>query len=149
LKKIIILLFLNVAYGAYTIQPDPNCVIKGKIEYIFLTKKEIDRPIYCAVNEKPELTFCEGDEVKSPKGKNKMTVLTLIPKEDRVFLLAPNYGYQNQEIKLETVESVQNYDCLKRLEALKSNIKWVVINEAQFHEKPKEPIPTPAPETTK
>jgi len=149
LKKIIILSFLNVAYGAYTIQPDPNCIIKGKIEYIFLCKKEIDRPINCAVNEKPELTFCEGDEVKSPKGKNKLTVLTLVPKEDRVFLLAPNYGYKSQEIKLETVESAKNYDCVKRLEALKSNIKWVVINEAQFQEKPKDNNPTPAPETTK
>jgi len=149
LKKIILLSFLNVAYGAYTIQPDPNCVIKGKIEYIFLGKKEIDRPINCAINEKPELTFCEGDDIKSTKGKNKMTVLTLVPKEDRVFLLAPNYGHQSQEIKLETVEETQKYDCAKRLEALKSNIKWVVINETQFQEKPKEPIPTPAPETTK
>jgi hypothetical protein len=63
--------------------------------------------------------------------------------------LAPNYGHQSQEIKLETVEETQKYDCAKRLEALKSNIKWVVINETQFQEKPKEPIPTPAPETTK
>lgn len=138
MKGIIFLFVLNVAYGAYTIQPDTNCVIKGKIEYIFGGKKEIDRPINCAISEKPELSFCEGDEIKGPKGKNKMTVLTLVPKEDLVHLYAPDYGYKSQTVKLEAVEETQKYECAQRLEALKGKIKWVVENESQFQEKPKE-----------
>ena len=145
MKALIFLLSISgAAFSAYKIQPDPTCIIKGKIDYIFGGKKTIERPINCAINEKPELTFCEGDEVKSPKGKNNMKVLTLVPNEEVVFVFAPNYGYKSQNINLNTVENTVQYDCSKRLAALKENIKWVVENEAQFQEKPKEkPVDAP------
>ncbi len=136
--KILLLLISSVAFGGYTIKPEPNCVIKGKIEYIFGSKKEIDRPINCAYNDKQELSFCEGDEVKVSKDKKLMRVLTLVPKDEMVYYYSPNYGYTNQSAKLDTVENAKTYDCSSRLSALNKEIKWVVINEAQFHEKPKD-----------
>lgn len=135
---ILLLIFSQVSFAAYKIQPDPNCVVKGRIDYLFGGKKSIDRPINCAVNEKPELTFCEGDEIKTPKGPKKMKVLTLDPIENMAYVHATNYGYQNQNVNLEAVEGAQQFDCAKRLEALKTNIKWVVENEVQLQDKPKE-----------
>ena len=139
MKGLILLLILSqVSFAAYKIQPDPTCIVKGRVSYLFGGKKSIDRPINCAINEKPELTFCEGDEVKSPKAKNKMKVLTLDPIENMVYLYAPNYGYNNQNIQLDTVSETEKFDCAARLASLKKQIKWVVENEEELQGKPKE-----------
>ncbi len=132
------LVFSQLSYATYKIEPDPSCVVKGRIDYLFGGKKSIDRPINCAINENPELTFCEGDEVKSPKGKNKMRVLTLDPIENMVYIHATNYGYNNQNIEVNMVSETQKFDCATRVAALKKQIKWVVENEVQLHDKAKE-----------
>jgi hypothetical protein len=139
LKGLILFLVLSQAsYATYKIEPDPTCIVKGRIDYLFGGKKSIDRPINCAINEKPELSFCEGDEVKSPKGKNKMKVLTLDPIENMAYIYAPNYGYNNQNIQLDMVSETEKFDCAARLATLKKQIKWVVENEVQLQDKPKE-----------
>jgi hypothetical protein len=139
LKGLILFLVLSQAsYATYKIEPDPTCIVKGRIDYLFGGKKSIDRPINCAINEKPELSFCEGDEVKSPKGKNKMKVITLDPIENMAYIYAPNYGYNNQNIQLDMVSETEKFDCAARLATLKKQIKWVVENEVQLQDKPKE-----------
>jgi hypothetical protein len=126
--------------SAYTFKSDPNCIIKGKIEFTFGKKKEIDRPINCAFHEKPELSFCEGDEVKTT-GSPKMRVLTLVPKDEIAFMLNPNYGNKNREVTLDKIQEVQKYDCTSRLGALKKEIKSVVLNNDLNEEKPQTPAP--------
>lgn len=137
----VLFLFLVIAqlgHAAYKIEPDPTCVVKGRIDYLFGGKKSIDRPINCAINENPELSFCEGDEVKSPMGKNKMRVLTLDPIENMAYIHSINHGYNNQNIELDKVSETQKFDCAARVAALKKQIKWVVENEDQLHGKAKE-----------
>lgn len=127
--------FAGVFSADHTFESDPKCVISGSADSAF-GKRTVNRPIRCAVQKKkPELSFCEGDEVSSAKGIRMNTrVFLILDKKETLFANAPSNASKEAKMFTDNVEQVNTrYNCQERLKFLSKFIFDIAEREKLNH----------------